>query len=112
MWFSKAHRNLRQRAQRIFNFILTSLDNQNCFACIEKSLLPKISKEKFDYGLQGANKPSSVLILEHTANQLPQRRPKQFSLNYPLNTGNCVQKSPRHKNILGTTLTKKTRVLL
>lgn len=62
---------------------LTSLDNQNYPACLEKSLLPEFFREKFDYSLQSINETSSVLILEHTGNQSPQCQPMQFSLNYP-----------------------------
>lgn len=99
-------------------FFLTSHENKNYSAFLEKSLLPKLSKEKFDCVLQGTNKTWSVLILEHTAKQLPQCLPTQFSLNHPVNMGKCIHKSTRHKNMPEnntdnrTALTKRTRVLL
>lgn len=86
-------------------FFLTSLNNQNYSACLEKSLLPKLFNHKFNYGLQGVNKTSSVLIPECIANQLPQCQPTQFSLNYPVNMGNHIPNLPGTKTYLRTTLT-------
>lgn len=48
-------------------FFLTSLDNQNCFACLEKSPLQKHSKEKPDCGLRGRMTWTSLQISHSSA---------------------------------------------
>lgn len=77
---------------------LTSLDNQNYCACLEKSLLPEFFREKFDNSLQSIKETSSDPILEHTANQSPQCQPQcAIFSELSLNMGSCIHKSPSKK---------------